>query len=106
MKFENQTLQEIINLGHQVLPANGKLWLYGSRARGDNRVDSDWDLLIILDKQKEEFSDFDNYSYPFISLGVALGEIISAHIYTSKQWKEMSFTPFYKNVERDRTILV
>jgi predicted nucleotidyltransferase len=25
-----------------------QIWLFGSRARGDNRPDSDWDLLLVL----------------------------------------------------------
>jgi predicted nucleotidyltransferase len=26
-----------------------QIWLFGSRARGDNRNDSDWDLLTVVD---------------------------------------------------------
>lgn len=26
------------------------IWLFGSRARGDNRIDSDWDILVALPK--------------------------------------------------------
>ena len=34
----------------QIAPAGTKVVLFGSRARGDARDDSDWDILIILDK--------------------------------------------------------
>mgnify|MGYP002673241882 CR=1 FL=1 len=33
------------------LPASGKAILFGSQARGTAREDSDWDILIILDKE-------------------------------------------------------
>lgn len=102
----NDILDNIKRLGKQVIPAGGQLWLYGSRARGDFRPDSDWDLLILLDKPKRAFSDFDDYSYPFIELGANLGEPISAHEYTLDEWKSMSFTPFYHNVEQDRKVLI
>ena len=36
----------------QIAPAGTKVVLFGSRARGDARDDSDWDILIILDKTK------------------------------------------------------
>lgn len=99
-------LNSIKSLGRQVIPAGGQLWLYGSRARGDNRPDSDWDLLVLLDQPKRTFSDFDNYSFPFIELGATLGQAISAHTYTVSEWNAMSFTPFYHNVERDRKVLI
>ena len=35
-----------------------ELWLFGSRARGDHRQDSDWDLLAVLpDDAPEEWTD-------------------------------------------------
>ncbi|MDF1663022.1 MAG: nucleotidyltransferase domain-containing protein [Planctomycetota bacterium] len=30
-----------------------QLWLFGSRARGTNRDDSDWDLLVVLPNDRE-----------------------------------------------------
>ena len=41
-------------------------------------------------------------TYPFRELGWDIGE----DIYTKKQWKEWTFLPFYKNVERDKIVLV
>lgn len=33
-----------------VMPQGSEAILFGSRARGDYREDSDWDILILLDK--------------------------------------------------------
>ena len=99
-------LNRIQRLGREIIPADGHLYLYGSRARGDYRPDSDWDLLILLNKAKEEYSDFDNYSYPFISLGYEYGVPVSAHLYTMDKWDEMSFSVFHHNVEQDKIVLV
>lgn len=30
------------------------IWLFGSRARGDARADSDWDLLVVLPDDAED----------------------------------------------------
>ena len=102
----NDILNQIQQLGKDIIPEGGRLYLYGSRARGDFKPDSDWDLLILLNKDKEEYSDFDTYSYPFISLGYKYGVSVSAHLYTMDKWDAMSFSPFYHNVEHDKIVLV
>ena len=61
-------IDNLKKIASKVLPANSTLLLYGSRARGDNRSDSDWDLLILLDKSKLTSQDYD-YAYPFREYG-------------------------------------
>ena len=100
------TIQRIQTMGKQILPEGSHLWLYGSRARGDNRPDSDWDLLVLLNRPQKENSDFANISYPLMELGFSLGQYFSVHTYSQHEWQNMSFLPFYKNVERDKIQLV
>ena len=83
------------------LPSGSHALLYGSRARGDARPDSDWDILIILDKEKLLPEDYDTVSYPLRKLGWEIGEYINPIMYTAKEWEENSFTPFYHNVIND-----
>ncbi|MCQ2323371.1 MAG: nucleotidyltransferase domain-containing protein [Paludibacteraceae bacterium] len=99
-------IEDLSRVGKQVLPKDASLWLYGSRARGNAHDGSDWDVLILLNKEKQELNDFDEYSYPLIDFGALNGEIVSAQIYTQKEWKSMSYTPFYKNVERDKIVIL
>jgi predicted nucleotidyltransferase len=84
---------------------NARILLYGSRARGDEKSDSDWDLLVILNKEKIEPSDYELISYPIYELGWEIGEQFSVKLYSKAEWKKRSFTPFYKNVEREAVIL-
>jgi predicted nucleotidyltransferase len=41
-------LGRLVDLARERFKAR-EVWLFGSRARGDNRPDSDWDIFIILD---------------------------------------------------------
>ena len=84
---------------------NARILLYGSRARGDAKSDSDWDLLVILDKPKIEPGDYELVSYPIYELGWETEEQFSVKLYSKAEWEKRSFTPFYKNVEKEAVIL-
>ena len=99
---QEQVIQRIKELGEKLLPEWASLWLYGSRARGDARPDSDYDLLILLDKDHITGEDHDNYGYPLRESGWDIWTEINPHIYTRKEWQSWTFSPFYKNVEQEK----
>lgn len=99
-------LNSIKNVGRQILPKDSHLWLYGSQARGDAHAKSDWDLLVLLDKDKIEGSDYDNYAFPLNMLGWQHNADISPVLYTMKEWNENAITLFHFNVERDKIELI
>lgn len=99
-------IQRIKELGQKILPEGASLWLFGSRARGDARPDSDYDLLILLDKEFITGKDHDDYGYPLRKSGWDIWTEINPHIYTKKDWSSYSFSPFHKNVEHDKIVLI
>ncbi|MDR0871872.1 MAG: nucleotidyltransferase domain-containing protein [Prevotellaceae bacterium] len=103
--MNKQIFNEIQTLKRQILP-DEKVYLFGSQARGDARPDSDWDLLVLLNKPKKEFEDYDNYAYPFTEMGWKYDTYISPKVYTVSDWKRRKITPFYKNVEHDKLEIV
>ena len=103
-KSREEILSAIRQLLKNIAP-DAKVILFGSRARKDSKSNSDWDILIILNKPKVEHSDFDTISYPLYELGWTLGERFSSKIYTISDWQKRKFTPFYKNVEKEGILL-
>ena len=61
MKQKEEILYAIKEVIAQVMPTGARVVLFGSQARNDAREDSDWDILILLDKEKLEEADHDNY---------------------------------------------
>ena len=72
--------------------------LFGSRARGDAKDGSDWDVLVLIDKPRVTLLDYDKYSYPLRELGWDLNEIINPVLFSNKEWNENHFTMFNHNV--------
>lgn len=104
--MRNDAIEKIRSLAAKTLPAGGQAILYGSRARGDSHKKSDWDILILINKDRLEQSDYDNVSYPLVLLGCDIGEEINPIMYTKKEWESYRITPFYENVTRDGIKLV
>jgi predicted nucleotidyltransferase len=104
MKRE-EVISSIKALALKTLPPSSTLLLYGSRARGDNHNGSDWDLLILLDKASLSFNDY-SVGYPFRELGWEINEEINPQVYSKKEWKDYEFSPFHKNVEHDKIVLL
>lgn len=90
----------------EVVPRGGKAYLYGSRARGDYRSDSDWDILILVDKPTAEMADYDDLSYPLTKLGWEHDASVIPVVYGQDEWNHVSSLLFRKNVEQDAIQLV
>ena len=74
--------------------------LYGSRARGDERPDSDIDILIVL-KDEFDYSEMLRLSSDFVaSLSLENDVVISRAFVSEKDYKERQI-PFLMNVRRE-----
>lgn len=98
---EKEVIKRLREVARNSLPEGGEAFLYGSHARGDAHKGSDWDILILLDKDKLEMDDYTHVSYPFVLLGCDINEEINPIMYTRQDWQNYQFTPFHANVEHD-----
>ena len=98
-------IDRIKALAAKTLPVNSSLLLYGSRARGDYRADSDWDLLILLGNNYQSADVFGMYAYPFVQLGWEYGTYFSPKVYTYDEWAMRKGSPFFENINREGVVL-
>lgn len=90
---------------HAIEPSASVI-LYGSRARGTAREDSDWDLLVLVDgrvdaERKRALRD------ALYALEWDTGEVITSSIKSRESWNEprLKVSPFYQAVNRDGVTL-
>ncbi len=80
--------------------------MYGSYARGENRKDSDIDILVLIDKDKITLDDREKIGAPLYDIQLETEILISPIIYTRNTWNtRLQITPFYKNVTREGILL-
>lgn len=100
-KTHKQIIDAITDKAKTVVPPHTEMILFGSRARGDAHEGSDWDILILLDKDRIRLDDYALYSYPFRELGWDLGQYINVVLFTKKGWQEDAASPSHENVNEE-----
>jgi len=98
----NNTIFITIKQLVQNVDPTAQIILYGSFARGDNKLNSDIDLLILLDKEKISFQDAKRIKDPLYDLEFETGQIISPLVLSKSAWElKHRITPFYENVTQE-----
>lgn len=75
--------------------------LYGSRARGDAREDSDWDIVVLLNKPPMPHDERYAIAYELWDKGQDIGEEINTLVYTKDQWDSAPPSLFKYNVREE-----
>ena len=101
MKIKTEHISRLIRDSIHFLDPQAEVILYGSRARGDERSDSDWDILILTNypvdlETERKFRD------KLYDLELETGESFSVFAYSKNDWiTKQRITPFYQNVTQE-----
>ena len=105
MNSEKQILGRIKEAVHKVEPS-AKIILFGSRARGDNKPDSDWDLLILVNQKKISNQFEDSLLDSIYDIELDTDYIITPVIVEKEVWEtKHRFSPFYESVIKEGRLL-
>lgn len=91
----------IVKTEVQKLKPNSQLVLFGSRARGDSSMDSDWDFLIILDQESVSGSEKERIRDNLYELELEYDQVLSSIIFTTNEWNNLAVTPLYKTIMKE-----
>ncbi len=101
MNTRETIISKILELSKTKYP-DAEIYLYGSRARGDAKPLSDWDLLILLNSKNIPFALETKIMDEFYEIELETGEIISPLIYPKEEWNvKYRQTPLYENIKNE-----
>jgi uncharacterized protein len=102
---QNQIMNQISTGIHEKDP-HAEVYLFGSRARGDFRLESDWDILILVDDKKVTNQLEDKFRDVLYDIELESGQIISTFIYPKEYWQNtLIYSQLYKNVALEGILL-
>jgi uncharacterized protein len=101
MNKREKILNRIIGVVDKTAPGS-EVYLYGSRARGNAKRLSDWDILILLNSKNISFELETKFMNEFYEVELETGEIIAPLVFTKSDWNgRHSITPLYENIKKE-----
>jgi predicted nucleotidyltransferase len=105
MKEMNSNIADRIRGEIKKIDPKAKVILFGSRARGDAKRESDWDFLILIDSDNVREAE-DLFRDKIFDLELETEEIISIFVYNKKVWNTRhKITPLYRSIKKEGVIL-
>jgi uncharacterized protein len=95
-----ETVTSKVKTTTQRFDPNAQVILFGSRARGDYRKDSDWDFLILTDLLVD-WKLKDRIRNEIFDTELDTEQCITSLIENNKEWQELELTDIYQNVVED-----
>jgi predicted nucleotidyltransferase len=101
---DKQALREFVAYLNKAIPEKIKsVALFGSKARGDSKQDSDIDVLVILTREDRELRRAILKQAARFSLKYDV--LLSPRVIGAERWEQMRGFSLYQNVQREATSL-
>ncbi|MCF8232610.1 MAG: nucleotidyltransferase domain-containing protein [Bacteroidales bacterium] len=101
MNKHTTSILQLIRKNVNSVEPQAEVILYGSRARGDEHTDSDWDILIIVDYVVDASIE-DKFRDVLYDLELETEESLSVFVFSKEEWhSKQRITPFYENVNKE-----
>ncbi len=89
----------VVSLRTQMGPRLRQVFLFGSRARGDAKEDSDYDMLVIVDQRTLELRN------KILEIEARLmdryGALVATVLQSEEEWEQAQGLPLARNVARE-----
>jgi len=100
--MSNDAIIESISSAIHAQDPSAQAFLFGSRARGDHKRNSDWDILILVDNKKVTNDIEDKFRDVLYNIELESGQIISTFIYTKEYWqKKLKLSPLFESIKKE-----
>ncbi len=101
MKTNNSKVLARIRSAVKIIDPSADVILYGSRARGDETQDSDWDILILVDSKVD--LDYEKvFRHKLYDFELESGQAFSVTVHNKKEWENRYWmTPLFKSISRE-----
>jgi predicted nucleotidyltransferase len=97
----NPILDRISRTIHKNDP-NAEAYLFGSRARGDFKPESDWDILILVNDINVTNEIEDKFRDDLYDIELEAGQVISTFVYPKEYWQNtLIYSPLYSTVKKE-----
>jgi predicted nucleotidyltransferase len=101
MTHKDNDIIKRIKASIKIIDPRAQVIIFGSRARGDAKIESDWDILILTDYlvTTEVERSFRNNLF---DIEIETGEVFSTFVYQKQIWNtKHKVTPLYRNIKRE-----
>jgi uncharacterized protein len=84
------------------LDSSAEVILYGSHAKGQASPDSDWDILVLLNRDDVSLKTEQYFRHHLLDVELEIGEPISVFVKSKSVWEsKFKITPIFRSIKTE-----